>query len=128
MPFEVELDTPNRCVRSRIFGDVTDDELLVTSKRCGFFENVTIDGSWTQIADFDGTDDLASLTTDGVRRLVERNPWPLGCWRAIVTHNRLTFGLGRMYQLLGEEKGTFVGVVRTVAEAWDWVRQEKPEL
>lgn len=125
MPYEIKLETERCWVRSEMWGDVTDDELLCHVERMAeLFSDGIIDSKWKQIANFASTEDLSSLTSGGLRRLVARNPWPLGCWRAIIAHNQLTFGLGRMYQLLGAEKGDYVGVVLTEREAREWIRQD----
>lgn len=127
MPAEFELDFVNRIVRSRAWGEVTDGDLLIHLERIReLFSDETLDPTWTQIADFAATEILDGLSDNGLRRLAKQNPWPEGSWRALIAKSDLMFGLGRMYQLLGETKGDYVGVVRSEEEAMAWIAQEKP--
>ncbi len=61
------------------------------------------------------------MTVDGVRTMVDLNPWGRGSRRAAVAPSDLAFGLARMYEALTQlEHGEFQ-VFRTMNEAMEWL-------
>ena len=124
MPADFALKPENHIVCSRCWGLVTDDDLLGHMEELRvLFNDGTLDSRWRQVADFSGTESYAGISAEGIRRLAKQNPWPLGSWRALIAPSDVIFGFGRMYQLVGEEKGDFVGVVRSEEEALTWISQ-----
>ena len=110
-------------------GDITDEDLLSHMLRLQvLFSDGMLDSTWKEIATFDEQGSFEGITGLGVRRLAEGNPWPEGSLRAIVAPSDLVFGLGRMYQFLGEKKGDYVGLCKTEEEAMVWISQPLPLL
>ena len=97
---------------------LSDDDLVDHRNRIkGLFDIGTLDASWAQVADFTDVASFAAVSTEGIRRLAEGNPWPKVSLRVIVAPQNESFGLARMYQLLGSEAADTVHVVRRTDEA-----------
>ena len=126
MPFEVKLDSETRVVRSRGFGVFTDDDLLNHLEIMReLFADGTLDSTWAQVADFSDVESFHDVSSEGIWRQATLNPWPKVSFRAVIAPMEVAFGLARMYQLLCEEKGENVRIVRSEAEALAWITQEK---
>lgn len=124
MPAEFELDREGCVVRSRAWGNLTEDDLArhVQAMR-ELFESETLDATWAQVCDFSSITSVAELTTDGVRRLAKSNPWPLETLRVIVAPTDEMYGLGRMYQAMAVGDSENFRVVRSAAEASEWMTE-----
>ena len=119
MPASFTLDRPRRLVYSRAWGALREQDLLqhADSVRT-LFDNGTLDGTWSQLADFSDVTSFDEVSSNGIRKLAERNPWPRTTRRVVLAPSALAFGLGRMYQLmLGAGESDRLQVVRTEAEA-----------
>jgi hypothetical protein len=81
------------------------------------FDDGTLDGSWTQLADFSDVTTPDDFSVEAIRDLARSNPWPPECRRIIIAPATVIFGLGRMYQLLIGDPSESVAIVRTRAEA-----------
>ena len=123
MPVAFDLDPQARLVRSRAWGVVDEAELMghVVSMR-SLFAGGTLDADWAQVADFSDCTSLESLSSAGVRRLAENNPWPVGAVRVFIAPQELIFGLVRMYQSLADLER--MHVVRSMADARAWMAQQ----
>ena len=119
MPASFTLDTPRRLVRSRAWGALSERELLQHADNVhALFDNGTLDSSWSQLADFSDVTSFDEVSSDGIRQLAERNPWPRDSRRVVLAPSPIAFGLSRMYQLmLGSVEGDRLQVVRTEADA-----------
>lgn len=71
-----------------------------------------------------GITNLAELTTEGIRRLAESNPWPPASLRVFIAPRDEMYGLGRMYQALAGAESENMRVVRSGAEALAWMTQK----
>ena len=126
MPFEFELDCEIRVIRSRGFGVFTDDDLLDHLEIMrALFADGTLDSTWAQVADFSAVESLQDVSWEGIWRQASLNPWPKVSFRAVIAPSEVAFGLARMYQLLCEDKGENVRIVRSKAEALAWITQDK---
>jgi hypothetical protein len=129
MPADFELIPGTRTVHSRGWGALTDADLLGHMARiAALFKSGVLDSDWAQIADFSGVDNMDGLSTAGVRRAAEENPWPRYAVRAFVVATDEQFGLLRMYQALGNPKTDDVGISRSVADAEDFIARERARL
>ena len=129
MPADFELIHGKRTVHSRGWGALTDADLLGHMARiAALFKTGVLDGDWAQIADFSDVDNMDGLSTTGIRRAAEDNPWPRYAVRAFVVATDEQFGLLRMYQALGNPKTDDVGITRSVAEAEDFIARERGRL
>jgi hypothetical protein len=101
MSADFELDTVERTVRSRAWGVVTEENLFNQADRIRtLFELGILDSTWTEVFDFTGAERFDHVSSDEIRRLAGRNPWPKASLRAIVAPSDVGFGLCRMYEML----------------------------
>lgn len=120
MPARFTLDHERRLVESHVWGALNGQELLDhMSAMRRLFDDGTLDGSWTQVADFSEVATTDDFSVEAVRDLARSNPWPPESRRIIIAPMTVVFGLGRMYQLLIGDPSESVSVVRTRAEALD---------
>jgi hypothetical protein len=126
MPADFELIPGTRTVHSRGWGALTDADLLGHMARISaLFKAGTLDVEWAQIWDFTGVENVDGVSTGGIRRVAEGNPWPRSAIRACIVTTDEQFGLVRMYQALGEPKTDDVGITRTVADADAFIARER---
>jgi hypothetical protein len=129
MPADFELDRPSCIVRTRAWGALTDAELLAhRAAIAALVARGDLDASWAQLVDFTGVTSMDGVTSDGVRRMAERNPWPDDAVRVLVVPTDVTFGLARMYQMFGEPKTDAVHLARTMAEAEAYIDRIRSRL
>lgn len=128
MPFEFEVDESTRIVRSRAWGELTDAELLAHLERLtDLFERGVADSAWGHLADFTEVQGLNDVTASCVRQMAERNPWPRESTRVLVVPSDLKYGLGRMYQILGEPKTEGLVLARSAAEAEECFKKARDD-
>jgi hypothetical protein len=129
MPADFELMPSTRTVCSRAWGPLSDADLLGhMAGIAALFKNGALDGEWAQVCDFTGVENLDLVTSDGVRRMAEGNPWPRYSVRAFIVSTDEQFGLARMYQALGDPKTGDLGIVRSDADASAFVGRERARL
>jgi len=121
------LDATNRIVRTRAWDELAGSELvdhLERITRC--FAEGALDASWAQIVDLADIRSLLGVTTAIIRRLAENNPWPEQSFRVVIAPGDVSFGLARMYQLLGAGATDNVKITRSKEEAEVWFAR-RPE-
>ena len=129
MSADFELDTMERTVRSRAWGVVTEENLFNQADRIRtLFELGTLDSTWAEVCDFTGAERFDHISSDEIRRLAGRNPWPKASLRAIVAPSDVGFGLCRMYEMLCGTAGANVCVVRSQADAVAWLTQRRSSI
>jgi hypothetical protein len=126
MPADFEVLPDTRTVLTRAWGALTDEDLFRHMARiAALFREGALDFSWAQICDFTAVDDLAGVSTDGIRRMAEGNPWPQTCPRAFIVDTDEQFGLARMYQAIGDPKTDDLCITRCAADAALYIAQER---
>ena len=129
MPADFELIPGKRIVHSRGWGALTDADLLGHMARISaLFKAGTLDTDWAQIWDFTGVENVDGVSTAGVRRAAEGNPWPRSAIRACIVTTDEQFGLVRMYQALGDPKTDDVAITRSAADANAFIGHERVRL
>ena len=129
MPADLELMPATRTVYSRGWGALTDADLIGHMERiAALFKAAVLDSDWAQIADFSGVDNMNGVTSAGIRRVAERNPWPRYAVRAFIVATDEQFGLARMYQALGDPKTDDVAITRSAADASAFIARERVRL
>jgi hypothetical protein len=78
------------------------------------------DSGFSQCVDLSAVQRL-EVTPEGVRSLVEGNPFGPGSKRAYVAPSDVAFGMTRMHQTLLGEDPVEIGVFRTSGEALGWL-------
>lgn len=129
MPFDIALNEAKRIVMSRAWGELTDHDLLshlqyVTDA----FAQGILDQSWGHIADFSKVENLGRVSSQVVQELAERNPWPSESPRVLIVPSDEQYGLARMYQIFGEPKTESLVLVRTAAEANEYMQNVRSGL
>jgi hypothetical protein len=126
MPVEVKLDHQQRICCTCGWGKLSDDDLLVGQAhiRDLFYQGV-LDATWAQLHDYSAVTGADAVSGDGVQNLAAANPWPREAIRAIIAPSDLTFGLARMYQIMGEPKTEEVLVTRDPKEAVEFIRRQR---
>jgi hypothetical protein len=122
MPSECDLDFTNRLVRTRAWDLVTTGELFALSTRIQeLLAEGTIDSGWRELVDLSQVTRTELVPTEVVRQLALSNPWPRSTRRVIVAPVNAVFGMSRMYQLLSASGDAQIAVVRTEAEALEYL-------
>jgi hypothetical protein len=129
MPADFELIAGTRTVYSRGWGALTDADLLGHMARISaLFKAGTLDTEWAQLWDFTGVENVDGVSTAGIRRAAEGNPWPRSAIRACIVTTDEQFGLVRMYQALGDPKTDDMRITRSVADADAFIARERLRL
>ena len=129
MPADFELIPGTRTVYSRGWGALTDADLVGHMARISaLFKAGQLDAEWAQLWDFTGVESVDGVSTAGVRRVAEGNPWPRSSVRVCIVTTDEQFGLVRMYQALGDPKTDDVGITRSAADAHAFVARERLRL
>ena len=129
MPADFELMPATRTVYTRGWGSLSDADLLDHMARiAALFKSGALDAECAHVCDFTGVGDLDGVTSDGIRRAAEGNPWPRYTVRAFVVNTDEQFGLARMYQALGDPKTGDLCITRSADEADAFIRQERVRL
>lgn len=115
------IDVPRRCVFTRVWGELADDDLF--GHTFAIREHPAFDPSFAQVMDYREVARV-SLATDSVRQLAEHNPWRRGAPRAFIASQGLIVGLARLYQMSGDEPAEGVRIVSTWDEACEWAGLE----
>jgi hypothetical protein len=123
MPTSYTILPDLRLVLSRGWGIVTDEDLFAHA--AALREDPRFLASFNQIADFRDVTEVR-VTSGGVRRMTELNPFGQGARRAIVAPGSTAFGLSRMYELMKSDTDDEVMVVREIGEALKWLADQAP--
>ena len=129
MPADFELRRETRIVYSRGWGALTDADLVGhQAHMTALFKAGRLDVDWAQLWDFTAVENLDGVSTTGIRRVADGNPWPRYTVRAVVVATDEQFGLVRMFQALGEPKTDGMGITRSLAEADAFIARERVRL
>jgi hypothetical protein len=129
MPADFTLVRGSRTVHTRAWGPLTDAELYAHLLQiASLFRDGVLDGDWAQLCDFTGVGSLDAVSSQGIRRMAERNPWPRFNVRAFVVGSNEQFGLARMYQALGDPKTADLGITWSTEEAEAFIARERTRL
>jgi hypothetical protein len=114
--FRFEFDAANRILLARFHGRLTDELLEEFYREAG--RHWTATDPRAGIADYSLVTEVA-VSVDFVRYLAKQEPTAdvSGRPRYIVASRTHTFGLARMFQIVGESKRPLLQVVHTLEEA-----------
>lgn len=122
MPIDHQFDLPNRLLRVRMFGLVTDDDVL------DYAEAITGDDSLDPVHDelIDLRElDTPDASTDTLRRVAdifrkyERQPESVKV--AFIATSDAAYGIARMYQAFRAESAADMRVFRSSEDAHAWL-------
>ena len=118
MPASYSIDPEHRFVMSRIWGEVTDDEVDQHNERLR--SDPLFDPTYRQLADM--SDVTLNLVSAGnVKDTARDQYFAPGTRRALLVSDDTTFGLCRMYATYAESLGQVVSVFRERKEAEEWL-------
>ena len=124
--FVVEFDAKNNVLRVTLEGHVTDAIFLdayATTARCAASRpGCRGIADVTQVTKFD-------VSSNVIRRLADTAPAiPTPQMRIFVASTTFVYGLGRMFQMLGERTRPNLHIARTLDEAYRLLQVESPEF
>jgi hypothetical protein len=108
-------------VSSRIWGTVTNDEVLQHNERLR--SDPLFDPTYRQLADMSDVT-LNMVTADNVQETARDQYFATGSRRALLVSDDTTFGLCRMYATYAESLGQTIGVFREKTAAVAWLHRE----
>lgn len=121
MSCEYHIDAARRCVFTRCWGDLTDEDLL------GHQRSITahpgFDPMMSQCMDYREVVQV-SLTTDGVRALAVRSSFDARARRAFVMNRLVLKGLARMYQVIANVSDETLRIFESREDAFEWIALE----
>jgi len=119
MHWHHEVDIPNRVVRARVEGTLTDADLIECDN--ALRNDPDFDPAYRLLLDLTSAD-WDAVTANGVRALAARPPlFASSARRALVVHSDLGFGMSRMFELLRESRPDEFRVFRSIEEAAAWL-------
>jgi hypothetical protein len=126
MGFAMELDARNNILRVTVTGYVGNDNMRDTCAEVA--KNVAPHEPCRTIIDISGVAKL-DVSTNVMWSLARHTPaMPEECIPVLVAPEDLTYGMGRMFQLISECSQPNVHVVRTLEEAYRLLKVESPEF
>jgi hypothetical protein len=118
MPTAYKVDVVARLIRSRAWGDLTNEDVRDHYHR--LIVDPRFHPAFRQLTCLDG---VTQFTLDPWM-IIEASSWPVfdvGTRRAVVAHEDAGYGLARMFSLHAERVGQDVRVFRGVGEAEAWL-------
>jgi hypothetical protein len=118
MPYSYFLDTDRRIVFSRIWGQLTDDDVISHAKGLG--EDPRFSSGFSQVIDFRAMTEM-QLTTHGVRKLAHLNPFRPDAKRAFVVGTDEALALSRAFWTYTEAGVDGYTLFRSLEPAMEFV-------
>ena len=119
MPAFYKIDKERRLVISTGAGILTMAETLAHQSKLAI--DPDFDPGFSQLMDFTQVTQI-ELSANDIRRLAQRSVFSPQSRRAFIMPNDVTYGLGRMYEILREAAGEHgIGVFRNLEGALDWI-------
>lgn len=117
MPISYSIDLDKRIVRTRVWGEVSNEEVHDHNQRLR--TDPRFDPNYKQLADMSGVT-RNTVTFNNVQETARDQYFTPGTRRALVVSDDTTFGLCRMYATYAETLGQVINVFRDpkAAEAW----------
>ena len=125
MGFALDLDAKNNILRVTVDGRLTDAILFEGYAAMGKY--LASHPSCHSIADFSPVT-RADFSSEAVRQLAAAPPLPTAAVRILVAPPDSVYGMGRMFQILGEKTRPNFHVVRTMDEAYSLLQVKSPEF
>jgi hypothetical protein len=121
MPSDYVIDIEDRLVRSRLWGEVTDADLLDHQRRLA--EDPQFSSDFSQLIDSRDVTSAKEITAYGVRSIAQRRLYGPRSRRAIVAPRPDVFGLGRMFESYCQTSGgkEAIRVFSVLADALEWL-------
>jgi hypothetical protein len=118
VPAEHDVDVSRRLVRTREWGELSDDDLRSMYDRIR--KDPAFDPSYRQLSDLRAVTKMTT-SVETLRFLAQSRIFQPGTRRAFVVGREVDFGLARLFQAYSEVEGQTVEVFRNLAEAEVWL-------
>jgi len=126
MGFVLDFDAKNKILRVTLEGLLTDAILLGSYAAAAGY--VASHPPCRGIVDFSGVTNF-EVSSAGMQQLAERAPaFPTASMRVLVAPRDVSYGMVRMFQILGEKTRPNLHVVHTMDEAYRLLQVESPEF
>ncbi|HKN36025.1 MAG TPA: hypothetical protein VJX16_22520 [Terriglobales bacterium] len=125
MPVTLTIDVEKRLVYSAFLGDVTEEEFVCHSQTIRSHPN--FDPTFSEIIDFRSVTD-AQISTDRLQAMAgAKSIFSSEAQHVVIAPSGLITGLARMFQVLAEQTRPNLGVVKTPAQAYEYLRDHLGE-
>ncbi len=118
MPASYEIDAAHRLVRTRAWGELTDEDLADYYRRLA--ADPEFQPTFNQFCDLRPVSRIAA-TPQALRNLARAKVFAPSARRAFLTKNDADFGLARLFQTYSELEGSTIGVFKQEDEAVAWL-------
>lgn len=118
MPASYDIDEQQRLVTTRLWGPVTEDEVLDHNERLR--TDPKFDPTFRQMADMSGVTEIR-VGTRLINETAQDQFFTPGTRRAFVAADDAVFGMARMFALQGEGLGQTIEVFRDRRKAEEWL-------
>ena len=119
MPYQLDLDADNRVVRVRLYGLITDADLLAADDELR--ADTRFDSGFDQFVDVSEASQ-EQISADVLRRIASRPPlFGPGSRRAFVVRSDLGYGLARLFQARRGDVAGEIQIFRSRAHAELWL-------
>ena len=118
MPATYDIDPQRRLVTSRIWGGVTDTEILGHNETLR--ADPRFDSTYRQLVDMTGITEIR-VTTGMINETSLDQFFEPGTRRAFVATDDAVFGMARMFALRAEGLGQTIQVFRDAGKAREWL-------
>ncbi len=124
MPVSFELDVPARIVRVRLYGTVSDTDLIAGDD--DLRASPDFDSGFDQLVDMTEAEE-GDLTAGAIRELARRPPlFSSESRRAFVVRTDLGYGLARIFQARRGDVAGEIQIFRSLAHANHWLASGAP--
>ena len=122
MPAEYTIDKQRRIILSRIYGEISDEEIL--QHRAELQSDPNFKPEFDQLNDY--SEYTGNVSADTLRKMANTRSFEEGSRRALVVSSKFTFGMGRMYQLSIRDPGEDFQVFHELKLAREWLGLDEP--
>ena len=120
MPATYRIDEAAQIVYSRAWGVLTDADLR--DNRAALIRDPAFAPTLRQLYDFSGVTSVG-VTSAMVRMLAQTSPFPPGARRAFFVPSDATYGLARMYAIVGDRADEAFRIFRDLQQATVWLSE-----
>jgi hypothetical protein len=124
MPCEYSIDPEQRLVRTRLWGSLTDEELIDYQGRLA--QDPSFNADFLQLVDGRDISSSKGITAKGIETLARTPLFGAASRRAIVTSSPAVFGLARMLEIHRELSGgkDRIRVFDSLEAATEWLGRQ----
>jgi hypothetical protein len=122
VPASYRIDKARGIVLTRYEGRLSDHDVLGLQRRLAADPEFV--PALRQLIDMREIEEL-EITSEGIQRLAQGNPFGTGSRRAGVASKDDVYGVARMFEMMRQEKGDELRIFRSLDDALDWLGLER---